>query len=242
MKKWITTGETVVYQVLSGRSNSFLVSSNDKFLLVDTGRKNSWKKLSKNLDEILGENKLSALILTHTHFDHCENAAKIKEKYQGKIIVHVNEANYLKTGTSPLPLGTNILTRFLINNLSKKTSSNPNFEPTDFDIKIDQKYDLKSWGINAFILPTPGHSTGSISVIIDNELAIVGDAMFGVFKWSIYPPFADNTKIMINSWGKLLETGCLTYLPGHGTEISVNLLKRHYAKHKRNLIQKDKVS
>jgi glyoxylase-like metal-dependent hydrolase (beta-lactamase superfamily II) len=234
MKKWITTSGQVVYQVLSGRSNSFLVSSNDKFLLVDTGRKNSWTKLSKNLDEILGENKLSCLILTHTHYDHAENAAKIKEKYGAKIIVQKNETNYLETGRSPLPRGTNILTRFLINNLAKKIPFQTDFEPIDFDIKIDQKYDLKFWGFNAFILPTPGHSTGSISVIIDNELAIVGDALFGVFKWSVYPPFADDNKIMIKSWGKLLETGCLTYLPGHGTEISVNLLKKQYAQHNRS--------
>lgn len=234
MKKWITTSGQVVYQVLSGRSNSFLVSSNDKFLLVDTGRKNSWTKLSKNLDEILGENKLSALILTHTHYDHTENAAKIKEKYGAKIIVQKNENNYLETGTSPLPRGTNILTRFLINNLAKKIPYQTDFDPVDFDIKIDQKYDLKSWGFNAYILPTPGHSSGSMSVIIDNELAIVGDALFGVFKWSVYPPFADNTKIMIKSWGKLIETGCLTYLPGHGTKISVNLLKKQYAQHNRN--------
>ncbi len=239
MKKWITKEEQVVYQVLSGRSNSFLVSSNDKFLLIDTGRKNSWKKLSKNLDEILGENKLSCLILTHTHYDHVENAAKIKEKYQAPIMVQKNETNYLETGTSPLPKGTNILTRFLINNLAKKIPYQSNFEPAEFDIKIGQKYDLNPWGFNAFILPTPGHSTGSMSVIIDNELAIVGDALFGVFNWSVYPPFADDTQLMIKSWGKLLETGCVTYLPGHGTEISVNLLKKQYAKHNRTLIQKE---
>lgn len=227
MKKWITTGGNVVYQVLSGRSNSFLVSSHDKFILVDTGRKNSWKKLSKNLDKILGKNKLSALILTHTHYDHTENAAKIKEKYGAKILVHKNETKYLETGTSPLPQGTNVLSRFLIN-IAQKTSYQSNFKPVDFDIEIDQNYDLKGWGFDGFILATPGHSTGSISVIIDNELAIVGDAMFGVFKWSIYPPFADNAKTMITSWGRLLETGCLTYLPGHGTEISLDLLKRQY--------------
>lgn len=236
MKKWITKDGEVVYQVLSGRSNSFLVSSHDKFILVDTGRKNSWKKLNKNLDEILGENKLSALILTHTHYDHVENAAKIKEKYGAKIMVQKNENEFLETGTSPLPRGTNVLTKFLINNIAQKTSYQSNFTPVDFDIKIDQKYDLKPWGFNAYILPTPGHSSGSMSVIIDNELAIVGDAMFGIFKCSVYPPFANNTKTMVESWGKLLETGCLTYLPGHGTEISVNLLKKQYDKHYNNRI------
>ncbi|PKL66599.1 MAG: Zn-dependent hydrolase [Methanobacteriales archaeon HGW-Methanobacteriales-1] len=234
MKKWITSHGLIIYQVLSGRSNSFLVSSNDKFFLIDTGRASSWKKLSKNLDGILGENQLSCLILTHTHFDHCENATKIKEKYNCKVIVHECEANYLKNGDSPLPKGTNILTRFLINFIGKRIQSRYNYDPVHLDIAVDEKFDLNKFGFQAYIIPTPGHSPGSISLIIDDELAIVGDAMFGVFKWSVYPPFADDTQLMIQSWGKLLETGCVTYLPGHGTEISVNLLKKQYAKNNRN--------
>jgi glyoxylase-like metal-dependent hydrolase (beta-lactamase superfamily II) len=239
MKKWIKSHGLIIYQVLSGRSNSFLVSSNDKFFLIDTGRASSWKKLSKNLDDILGENQLSCLILTHTHFDHCENATKIKEKYNCKVIVHECEANYLKNGESPLPKGTNILTRFLINFIGKRIQSRYKYDPVHLDIAIDEKFDLNKFGFQAYIIPTPGHSPGSISIIIDDGLAIVGDAMFGVFKWSIFPPFADNTQIMIESWGKLLKTGCSTYLPGHGSEISLNLLEKEYKNYNNDSIKKE---
>lgn len=241
MKKWTTTNGMIIYQVLMGRSNSFLVSSNDNFMLIDTGRSSSWGKLSTNLDEILGENKLFCLILTHTHFDHTENAAKIKEKYESKIIVHKNEAAYLENGKSPLPKGTNILTKILINSIGKKMESRYSYESTHFDILVDEKFDLNVFGFQAYILHTPGHSSGSISIIIDDELAIVGDAMFGVFKWSIFPPFADNVQLMTESWEKLLKTNCSTYLPGHGAEISLNLLKKQFFKYNNNnndLIQK----
>lgn len=231
MKKWITQDGMIIYQVLSGRSNSFLISSNDKFFLIDTGRASSWKKLSKNLDDILGSNQLSCLILTHTHFDHAENATKLKKKYECKIIVHESEENYLKKGNSPLPKGTNILTRFLINFIGKGIQSRYKYNPVHPDIVVGEKFDLNKFGFPAYIISTPGHSPGSMSMVIDNKLAIVGDAMFGVFKWSVYPPFADNTQIMIESWGKLLKTGCLTYLPGHGSEISLNLLENEYEKY-----------
>jgi glyoxylase-like metal-dependent hydrolase (beta-lactamase superfamily II) len=238
MKKWTTTNGMIIYQVLSGRSNSFLVSSNDNFMLIDTGRNSSWEKLSKNLDEILDKNKLSYLILTHTHFDHAENAAKIKKKYKSKIIVHKKESAYLENGRSPLPKGTNILTKILIKSIGKNMETQYNYENTQFDILVDEKFDLNEFGFNAYILHTPGHSSGSISIIIDDELGIVGDAMFGVFKWSIFPPFADNVQLMTESWEKLLKTNCSTYLPGHGAEISLNLLKKQYAEYNKNLIQK----
>ncbi len=87
MKKW-KSNHCTIYQVLNGRSNSFLISNQSTSILVDTGRKNSWKTLTLQIDKLLGKNNLSNLILTHTHFDHTENASKIKEKYDSKIILH----------------------------------------------------------------------------------------------------------------------------------------------------------
>lgn len=231
MKKW-ATDSCIIYQVLEGRSNSFLVNSGNSYILVDTGRGNSWKKLTNKLDEILGENKLSYLILTHTHFDHVENAAKIKEKYKTKIIVHQSESEYLRQGDSPLPKGTNLATGFMTNTFGKRAQSRYNYEPVNPDILVDEKYDLINFGLDVYIFHTPGHSKGSISVIIDNNVAIVGDAMFGIFGNSIYPPFADHPEVMVKSWKKLIKTGCKLFLPGHGKEISSKLLKSQYEKHK----------
>lgn len=231
MKTW-TTQNCTIYQVLEGRSNSFLVNSGNNYLLIDTGRKNSWKILNSKIDDVLGENELSGLILTHTHFDHTENAAKIKKKYKSKIIVHQSEAEYLMRGSSPLPKGTNLTTGFITNALGKRVQSRYNYEPADPDIFVDEKYDLINFGLDAQIIHSPGHSKGSISIIIDNEIAIVGDAMFGVFGNSIYPPFTDDTTTMVKSWRKLVSTNCDLFLPGHEKEISRKLLKMQYEKHK----------
>jgi hypothetical protein len=56
--------------------------------------------------------------------------------------------------------------------------------------------------------------------------------MFGVFNWSVFPPFAADVPTMIRSWGELLETGCNTFLPGHGTKNSRKLLKKQYNKYR----------
>ncbi|MBN2843477.1 MAG: hypothetical protein JXM68_10325, partial [Sedimentisphaerales bacterium] len=53
--------------------------------------------------------------------------------------------------------------------------------------------------------------------------------MFGIFPWSVFPPFADNVKQMTDSWGKLLETNCRLFLPGHGTANKRPLVQKEFS-------------
>jgi hydroxyacylglutathione hydrolase len=232
MKKWVTSSRYTIYRILSGRSNVFLITNGTDNLLIDTSTKGDHRRLIKNL-EALGCKQISLLILTHTHFDHVANASLIKERYNPKIIVHADEKNYIETGNTPLPQGTNAFTRLLINAFGRRSGSFTSYEPVKSDITIEDKFDLKDYGFNACIIHTPGHTHGSISVIVDGEIVIVGDAMFGMFKNSVFPPFADDLKAMVDSWRKLINTGCRTFLPSHGTEKGDMLLKSQYLKYKK---------
>jgi glyoxylase-like metal-dependent hydrolase (beta-lactamase superfamily II) len=109
------------------------------------------------------------------------------------------------------------------------------FESCPTDLLVEERMDLTGMGFNACILHTPGHTFGSISLIVDDEIALVGDCMFGVFKGSAFPPFALDTRQMINSWGKLLNTGCRIFLPSHGTADSRELVQRDFDRRKRIL-------
>lgn len=181
----------------------------------------------------LNINQVDALILTHTHFDHVGNAARLKKKYNVRVFVHRNEALHLMNGKNIIPEGTTLLTRFLSNNVPIKITERLNYEPCQYDIIVDSFYDLENFGFKAYILHTPGHSNGSMCVIIDDEVAVVGDALYGVFKRSAFPTFAEDVETMIDSWGKLLATGCKLYLPAHGTVVKRELLQKDYNKRKR---------
>lgn len=235
MKRWITKSGQKIYQVLGGRCNCFLISYRNKHLLVDSGRENRWENLSKGLDKLgVSHNSLMALILTHSHFDHAENAANIKEKYKTAITIHKSEADYLQRGDNPVIRGTTFVTRLIIAVLARKLVFRYiRYKPVEYDILVEERYDLNNAGFNGYLLHTPGHTPGSMSVIIENEIAIVGDTMFGVFKGSVFPPFADNPKLRVKSWERLLDTGCSTFLPAHGTGRSKELLQRQYDKYKR---------
>jgi glyoxylase-like metal-dependent hydrolase (beta-lactamase superfamily II) len=229
MRSWETKSGHKILQVLSGRSNVFLVTLGGKNILIDTGPGFMWKILNKRL-ATLNIETIDYLILTHTHFDHAANAQRIKEKYKARVIVHKNEASFLTTGENIVPQGTNLIAKTIVDIFAKRFLSLSRYKPCQYDILIDNTFDLNSIGFNAYILHTPGHTTGSISIIVNNEIALVGDTMFGIFKWSVFPPFANDVIQMIRSWGVLLETDCRIFIPSHGTANTRFLVQKEYDK------------
>jgi hydroxyacylglutathione hydrolase len=229
MKSWRTKSGYTISCILPGRSNVFFLSGNEKTILIDTSPGYKWKSL-KNVLNLLKIRNIDLLILTHTHYDHAENASRIKREYGAKVIVNKREAAFLQNGETSLPHGTNFITYLLVDKIAPNLSLKFNYEPCEPDILVDLRFDLNPFGFNAYIMHTPGHSIGSQSIIIDDELALAGDSMFGIFPRSIFPPFADNTVDLIASWAKLLNTGCYIYLPSHGTANSRYLVQREYLK------------
>lgn len=231
MKTWQLSNGTKLWQVLSGRSNSFLISTAGGIsILVDTGLSSARGRLLRNMRNT-GIVKLDYLLLTHTHFDHCRNASFLKDKYGCKILVHHSEAPFTTKGYTTIPGGTNPFTR-LISPLGKAIGKRWfGYQPFVPDILLDQStsnlfdaHDLK-------IVETPGHCSGSVSLFLRNEIAIVGDGLFGVFPDKVLSPFADDKRELIKSWKRMLDSGCSLFLSGHGKPISRQLLKDEYLKY-----------
>ena len=136
-----------------------------------------------------------------------------RKNTEAKVIVHRSEGPFLARGESIIPRGTNLLGRLLIDRLGKNLAPRLTCPPCRADILVDDDFPLAEYGFNAHIMHTPGHSPGSQSVIVDDEIALVGDAMFGILPGSVFPPFAADVGQMIDSWGKLLATNCRLFLP-----------------------------
>jgi glyoxylase-like metal-dependent hydrolase (beta-lactamase superfamily II) len=65
-------------------------------------------------------------------------------------------------------------------------------------------------GIGGEILPTPGHSDDSVSLLLDNGVAFTGDLPPFEYAWG------DRADLMIASWRLLQERGAKTVYPAHG--------------------------
>lgn len=230
MKTWKTKKNGyLLVRLLAGRSNVFLVSGGGKHILVDTSPGRRWKTLDRRLRR-LEVARLEALILTHAHYDHAGNAARIRNKYEAKVFIHREEAAFLAKGESVPVGGTVRATRFLVARLAKRGGRLASFEPCPADVCVGGVRRLDDLGFEAYLLPTPGHSPGSMSLIVDDEIAVVGDAMFGVFPGSIFPPFGGDPGQLVESWGRLLAAPCRLFLPAHGSADPRRLVFREYQK------------
>jgi hydroxyacylglutathione hydrolase len=232
MKMWKTKQKNEVFQILDGRTNCYFIPTDQGNILIDAGMRSVYPSLKKHIKSMhLVNDKVDFLVLTHTHFDHCQSAALVKSENSCRIIVGEKEAEFASKGYTPIPQGTYMVTRFLNSLGNMMIHGSFGYEPFNADILVGDCYNLLSGDIKIDLISTSGHSDGSISVIVDDDIALVGDTMIGIFTDSIFPPFADNVPAMIMSWQKLLKTDCRIFLPGHGHEISRKLLQKHYDKY-----------
>jgi hydroxyacylglutathione hydrolase len=229
LKSWTTRNGLKIYRVLGGRSNVFLLTNGMKNILVDTSAQFMKNALIENLRK-LNIHQIDYLVLTHSHFDHAANAAFVKDWYDAKIIIHKNESHNLETGKNIVPAGTGPFSKLIVRFLASKYMMKLDYEPCKPDILVDETFDFKEMGFGAYLLHTPGHTPGSMSLIINHEIALVGDAMVGTFPNSCYPPFALDTDEVVKSWGKLLDTGCRWFMPSHGSARSRELVEKEYRK------------
>jgi len=82
---------------------------------------------------------------------------------------------------------------------------------------------LQAFGVDGEVVYTPGHTAGSISVLLSSGEAIAGDLLMGgwlggMFRsgQSGYPYYADDLGQIRASVKKLLDLGATMFFVGHG--------------------------
>ena len=111
--KWITKNKIEIVKLSSGGCNVYLLKHDKEYIIVDSGKRYYLRKIIKAIDKETGGTSPGFLILTHTHFDHAENAAALQKHYKLKIITDEKEKDYLIKGYTPIPKGTTLATRFI---------------------------------------------------------------------------------------------------------------------------------
>jgi len=223
-----------IHTIEVGISNCYLIRHKGT-ILVDTGVPGKFSKFSKRLKNIgIEPEEIKAVIITHCHWDHVGCLKEIRNMTRAKVVVHKNEKNLLEKGELTLPPG---VTRWgkimgtLLKAIGRKTSTEPN--KVDF-VMEDEDYSLEEFGIPGEIVFTPGHSLGSISVVLDSGEAFIGDMAMNSFPLTIGPNlsiFAEDIFALKNSWRKLIDKGAKKIYPGHGKPFPIEKLteKRRFS-------------
>jgi len=204
-----------IIQVKMVKSNAYLIPSRNGYVLVDTGVKGKEKFIKKILEKNNASFKdIELIIVTHVHYDHVGSLSILKSLTNAKVMVHRKEYELLASGVSDSPKGTMKISKaisIIANKVTKGT-----FEGVKADILVDDTYDLSIFGINGGVIHTPGHTIGSICILIEEDHLICGDTFFNVLKNSVYPPFANIEKELLKSWIRIKEINPKLFYPGHG--------------------------
>ena len=194
-------------------SKAYLIEDKENLYLVDTGIPHSWRILLKYMRN-LGDKKLRLIYITHAHLDHYGNADKLRQITGAPIAIHKNDAISMQLGDTNLgktkSLGKIIQASMPLVSAIFKTS------PTDADILLDDGQSLKEFGIDGSIIYTPGHTVGSSTLLLDSQIAFVGDLILGTHKPHPQNYFAEDWNMIPISIQKLKEIKPEWIYPGHG--------------------------
>lgn len=174
---------------LTNYINIYLLLGNDKALLIDTG---TGLFPLKPLIESLIENRTLIVINTHSHFDHRGG----NEEFE-TILAHPLEIKQLSK-----PFDLSFLENSSQSLIGQYAKKNYILAPANDIISIENGSYINLGDINLEIIHTPGHSSGSISLLSNKNELFTGDtAHYG----TMYLPEREKFPILISSLRKILD-------------------------------------
>ncbi|MBV9462663.1 MAG: MBL fold metallo-hydrolase [Verrucomicrobiae bacterium] len=189
-------------------TNAYLLNAPEGAILFDAP-----EGAAKWVDQMLGQGarKLAHVLLTHGHYDHTLDAAKLKRKHGCRVWIHADSAPLLEhpesmAAFSPYPVMEGV----------KDHQAVPETEA--FEIS----------GLTFRTLLCPGHCPGSICFYLPEEAWCVGgDVLFsgGVGRWDL--PGGSFEDLQRSIRRKLYSLPDATKVfPGHGPATTIGAEKR----------------
>lgn len=143
-----------------GETNCYIIQDEKtkETMVIDPG--GDADRISEMLDTL--NSNLKYILLTHCHGDHIAKASKLKEKYGGKILIHIDDEPGLKNPM--INLSDYIGLGEVVLNADSRLNDNDLIHLGDIEFKI---------------IHTPGHTKGGICVYSEKEkILFSGDTMF----------------------------------------------------------------
>ena len=165
-----------VIPISIGMVQAFLIRG-ERAVLVDTLMPGNAPRIVQALaDQGLAPSDLALILITHAHADHVGSAAALKALTGAPIAIHAADAAYLKAGDGPALQGVGWAGKLMAGIISVMPQRS---EPISADIVFDGELDLAPYGVAGRVIPTPGHTYGSVSVTLDSGDVLVGDLLRG---------------------------------------------------------------
>ena len=167
-----------IQQIRCGSVNCFLVQSGRDAILVDTGRAAYREKVLRAC-RAREEVSVRLIVLTHGHIDHVQNAAFLAQELCVPIAMHREDAPLLADNRRQ-PLSSNGLLGRLMLSATNRSFQKDKIPPFSADFYLRNGDLLFRYGVNAQVITLPGHTRGSIGVLVGGHSLIAGDTMMNL--------------------------------------------------------------
>ncbi len=218
-----------IHPVTLGVDHCYIIQG-EGIIMIDGGVPKKVKSFMKAIERLtIRPEDITLIVLTHGHWDHIGSVRDIKDLTGAKVALHREEKEILERSLKPLPPGVTCWGKIFVNIMAI-------FMPlihipaAEVDIVLgDEEFSLAEYGIPGKIVYTPGHSMGSVSVLLETGDAFVGDLAMSEFPLRLRPGLpilAEDMKKVGESWKMLVDLGAETIYPAHGKPFSVGLIRR----------------
>lgn len=217
-----------------GMVNCHLIAGERGCVLVDTGLPGSAGKIGAALRDC-GRNwqDVKLIVVTHAHVDHAGSAAEIRSLSGAPILASDGDLDFYARRRPMTFCDTGWFGKlFMKTGLILQPYEG--FTP-DILLRHGESVELHGYGVAGKAAHTPGHTAGSVSVLLEDGNALVGDLLAsgvllgGLVRTgrAIRPPFEDDPAQVAVQLQRLLGSGCGCFHIGHGGPLPAGEARRH---------------
>ena len=193
--------------------NVYLLSGGEELALVDAGAGRGEDRILENVRSLgYDPGQIGHIFLTHAHADHAGGAASLAEQLGAQVYLSELEREALENADDEA-LGLPIARR-------------NGYYPEDYrlhgckvDVALKGDEKLRCGDLELAVIPTPGHSAGSVCFLTETEegaALFAGDTVFAGGRISLIVAPGSDLLAMQESVARLGGLNVASLLPGHG--------------------------
>jgi glyoxylase-like metal-dependent hydrolase (beta-lactamase superfamily II) len=210
-------------------SNAYLIRGERNFL-VDSGSPSDWHLLEQLLlKEGFSFKDLAAVIHTHGHSDHAGCSARLQERFGTPTVIHHADTVLVSAGRNG-----QLTPKGFLGHVAKPFLDRP-FPPFRPTLELTDLSELSSLGFPGYAIHTPGHTEGSISLVVGGSVLVGDVARGGLVGGAAYHLFVEDLTAIRQSIARLLRTRAGLFYPGHFSPFTSAQLSRLLPLHDRTV-------